>query len=188
MNASSLLSSICSGQPDHRIHIEGLQALPKRVNQIAAFVELRDTASAYETSLLINLQRRRLRDRCASKHLLKRASEKAGAILGAQAARRLRRLGTYADGWDEGQGRALTEYSLLGLLRLLELGDWTGLDVALFLSCEGRVLVNWPDAKGELVELEVAKDYLTCFMASTGEERGLPLNAEAVSDVLARSR
>lgn len=159
-----------------------------RVNQIAAFVELRDTASAYETSLLLNLQRRKLRDRSASKHLLKRASEKTGAILGAQAERRLKRLATYGYGWDEGSGLALTEYSLLGLLRLLELGDWTDLDVALFLSRKGRVLVNWPDAKGEIVELEVAKDYLTCFIASTGEERALPIDAQVVSAVLARSR
>jgi hypothetical protein len=124
----------------------------------------------------------------ASKHLLKRASEKTGALLGAQAERRLKRLATYADGWDDGRGRALTEHSLLGLLRLLELGDWTDLDVALFLSRKGRVLVNWPDAKGEIVELEVAKDYLTCFMASTGEELDLPIDAQAVSTGLTTRR
>lgn len=114
---------------------------------------------------------------------MEHALDRLSAILGSQAAIRLKRLATYTDGWDEGRGCKLSNDSLIGLMRLLELGDWTGLDIALFLSHEGRVLVNWLDAKGEIVELEVAKDYLTCFMA--GEERDLPLNAEAVSNVFA---
>lgn len=159
-----------------------------RLRQVAAPVQLRWTASAGQACLLLDPQLITRHDRTASHQLLERVAAKAAAKLGVQAARRLKRLATYADGWDEGHGRALTDDSLLGLERLLDLADWSGLDVALFLSREGQVLVNWPDAKGEVVELEIAKDRLTCFMASTGDELALPNEARAVSDMLARSR
>ncbi|KAA6183931.1 hypothetical protein F2Q65_14065 [Thiohalocapsa marina] len=159
-----------------------------RLRQVATPAQLRWTASAGQTYLLLDPQPITRRDRTASHQLLERAAAKTAAKLGAQAARRLQRLATYPDGWDQGQGRALADDSLLGLERLLDLADWSGLDVALFLSRDGQVLVNWPDAQGEVVELEIARDHFTCFMASTGDEIELPIEARAVSDVLARSR
>lgn len=159
-----------------------------QVYQMTAPVQLRGTVSATATRLTLDTRAITPIKQADPQDLLERVGKQAAAKLDAHAARRLKRLATYADGWDHGQGRALTEESLVGLERLLELVNFTRLDVALFLSQDGRVLLNWPDAQGELVELEVAKDSLTCFMASTGDEFELPIESQAVSKVIARSR
>lgn len=76
-----------------------------RLRQIAVPIQLRDTACAVQTRLLLDPQPRTTRGRAAAGLLLERVAAKAATTLGAQAVRRLRRLAAYADGWDEGQGR-----------------------------------------------------------------------------------
>lgn len=138
--------------------------------------------------LVLGSRARRSSNRADPSGPLERVAETIAVKLGAQAAERLKRLATFADGWDQGYGRALTEDTLLGLERLLALADFADLDVALFLSRDGHLLLNWPDATGELVELDIARDTLMCFIASTGDELELPIEPRVVSDLMTRVR
>ena len=160
----------------------------KQVHWLVAPLSLGTTASAVQAWLLFERETEPTDLRSESSSLLARVLDKTAIKLGPHAARRLGRLATYADGWDLGQGRALTSESLLGLARLLDIADFNDLDVAVFLSHEGHVLLNWPDAQGELVELEVTARRMMCFIAATGEEFELPIEAGAVSGLLSRSR
>lgn len=159
-----------------------------QVHWIAAPAQLRGTASAIQMQLVIGSRARRSSNRADPSDPLERVTKTIAVKLGAQAARRLKRLATFVDGWDQGHGRALTEGTLLGLERLLALADFADLDVALFLSRDGHLLLNWPDANGELVELDIARDSVMCFMASTGDELELPIEPRAVSDLMTRVR
>ncbi|QVL50147.1 MAG: hypothetical protein KFB96_06690 [Thiocapsa sp.] len=159
-----------------------------QVRWIAAPAQLRGTASATRMQLVLGSRARRSSDRADPSGPLERVAETIAVKLGAQAAERLKRLATFADGWDQGYGRALTEDTLLGLERLLALADFADLDVALFLSRDGHLLLNWPDGNGELVELDIARDTLMCFIASTGDELELPIEPRAVTDLMTRVR
>lgn len=161
----------------------------KQVYWLVAPLSLGTTASAVQAWLLFERETEPTVLRSGSSGLLARVLDKTAVKLGPHAARRLGRLATYAEGWDLGQGLALTSESLGGLERLLDIADFKDLDVALFLSHDGHILLNWPDAReGELVELEVAARRLMCFIAATGEEFELPIEAGAVSALLSRSR
>lgn len=160
----------------------------KQVHWLIAPVSLGTTASAVQAWLLFERETEPTVHGSEPFSLLARVLDKTATKLGPHAARRLGRLATYTDGWDLGQGLALTSEALVGLERLLDIADFQDLDVALFLSHAGNVLLNWPDAQGELVELEVAARRMMCFIAATGEEFERPIEAGAVSGLLSRSR
>lgn len=149
---------------------------------------LSETTTAIRMRFLRDARVSRSSHRTDSCPVLERVAQTIAAKLDAQAAKRLKRLATFADGWDQGQGQALTEDSLLGLERLLELADFRGLDVALFLSRDGQLLLNWPDAQNELVELEVARNCLMVFIGANGEEFEVPLEPGAIADIMIRVR
>ncbi len=159
-----------------------------QVRWIAAPAPLRGTASATRMQLVLGARARTSSNRADPSDPLERVAKTIAVTLGARAAKRLKRLGTFADGWDQGHGRALTEDTLLGLERLLSLADFADLDVALFLSRDGHLLLNWPDATGELVELDIARDSLMCFIASAGDEFELPIEPKSVSELMTRVR
>jgi len=60
--------------------------------------------------------------------------------------------------------------------RFLELTDLKRLDyqpeqVALFMTAEGNVTLNWPKENGEIVEIEFSNENIEYFNETTEEER-----------------
>jgi len=107
------------------------------------------------------------------------------AKLGTRAAERLERFMSYAEGWDEGQGQPINLASLLAFERFLAIADLSGLSVALFMTVDGHVVINWLDSADKLIEIEFQPDALTCFAEADDSEKTVLIEEGAIKAYLA---
>jgi hypothetical protein len=95
-------------------------------------------------------------------------------ILGENGLARFREFRSYGNGWDFGEGEALSPTSIQRMERFLEAYSDFHRRPSLFLTRRGNLMLGWEDEADNPIELEFESEgYLLC-RASTDEERVYP--------------
>lgn len=99
-------------------------------------------------------------------------SKNALATLGQHGVRRYEEFWSYRDGWDFGEGKALSLASIeLMDVFLRHYADFQSTP-SLFLTRAGNLMLGWEDAQGEPIELEFGPgDGFLLYLSAPDEER-----------------
>lgn len=115
-------------------------------------------------------------------------SARAAGILGENGVARFHEFWSYTDGWDFGQGKALSQSSVTRLEKFFEKYSRFRGRPSLFLTPGGCLMLGWEDEAGNTIEIEFTSRGFSLYLASTDEEQDfsdgeLPLLLEMLSQV-----
>lgn len=117
----------------------------------------------------------------ANKVTIEVAAESVANKIDQNAANRLVLFLSYPNGWDSGRGKALSYESVDGLYSFLEQTDKLPDTTSIFMSSSGNIVLNWNDAKGNLVEIEFfGNTKIDCYTASNDDEFEIQNDAASV--------
>lgn len=110
----------------------------------------------------------------------KRASE----VLGANGVKRFEEFKQYKDGWDHGNGKALSFRSVAIMERLINNFSGFPCEPSLFFTREGNLQLGWEDKKGKSVELEFCPDGIEFYVESKNIEGEVSISELGISELI----
>jgi hypothetical protein len=103
-------------------------------------------------------------------------SKKSLATLGQHGVRRYEEFWSYPDGWDFGEGKALSTTSIELMDAFLRDCDGFQGTPSVFLTRAGNLMLGWEDAQGEPIELEFGPgEGFLLYLSASDEERAYSL-------------
>jgi hypothetical protein len=114
-------------------------------------------------------------------------NDNAKRIIGDNGLRRFKEFQSYQEGWEFGQGKRLSLYSVRTfewvLMRLPELAVQ---EPSLFLTRNGNLQLGFEDAQGSTIEIEFFPNRVEYYMEASDEEGSIP--AREINDFINRIR
>ncbi|WP_068857468.1 hypothetical protein [Perlucidibaca aquatica] len=111
-------------------------------------------------------------------------SDAAKRVIGEAGLMRLRDFIQLQAGWDGRASRPLNLSSVTAFSAFFDKTRFFPAKMGIFMSAQGNVVVNWPDAAGKLVELEFNSLRVDYFIESSGVEESVAMGASGFNQIL----
>lgn len=113
-------------------------------------------------------------------------SNPAKVAIGSAGIKRLESFFKLQSGWDGRDSRSISLNSVADFSNFFDETGFCPEKLGIFMSAQGNVVINWPDQRGQLVELEFHSNGVDYFVEENGEEGTLSKEDLGFSGMLSR--